>query len=253
MGALDLPMVGRAGSAARYFEKTTLKRRRGETTSPWLGGWPEIHDRRVREAFRRVPRREFIAPELEPYASRDAPLPIGAGQTISQPFVVALMAQALQVEPGMRVLEIGAGSGYNTAILCELATLPGEPLGRSVWAIERFEVLAERAATVLRRLGYAPHLRVGDGAAGWPSAAPFDRITVAAAAPAVPRPLWEQLRVGGRMVIPVGGHANDQTLWLLTKHEDGMRSRSLGAVRFVPLVSPILHDPDNQVPIERQY
>lgn len=229
--------------------RSTLARRREETTQPWLDGWPEIRDRRVREAFARVPRKEFVAPELEPYALNDAPLPIGAGQTISQPFVVALMSQALQVGPGMRVLEIGAGSGYQTAILCELARVPNQPPGDSVWAVERFEVLAERAAVVLRYLGYAPHLRVGDGAAGWPGADPFDRITVAAAAQAVPRPLWDQLADGGRMVIPVGGSPDDQTLWLLVKQGDSMHSRNLGPVRFVPLISPILDDPHNHVPI----
>lgn len=226
-----------------------MARRRGDTKAPWLDGWPEIHDRRVRDAFARVPRQEFVAPELEPYALNDAPLPIGAGQTISQPFVVALMAQALHIAPGMRVLEIGTGSGYQTAILCELTWLPNQLPGSTVWAVERFEALAERAGEVLARLGYAPHLRVGDGAVGWPGAGEFDRITVAAAALAVPRPLWEQLADGGRMVIPIGKRPDDQALWLLVKNGKSMYSRNLGPVRFVPLVSSVLNDRHNRVPI----
>lgn len=224
----------------------------GGPSFPWADEWPEIHDPRVREAFARVPRQVFVDEPLRRWAERDAPLPIGEGQTISQPFVVALMTQALGLRAGNRVLEIGTGSGFQTAILCELVAAPDRPMGDTVWSVERFATLASRAAELLRRLGYAPHLRVGDGAAGWPEAAPFDAIIVTAAARAVPRPLWEQLRAGGRMVIPVGATPEDQELWLLVRGEGRLLRRPLGPVRFVPLVSPILDDPLQCIRLSRQ-
>jgi protein-L-isoaspartate(D-aspartate) O-methyltransferase len=217
--------------------------------APWLVQWPEIVDERVRAAFLTVPRDRFIDEEWRDLADRDAPLPIGEGQTISQPFVVALMTQALALKPGERVLEVGAGSGFQTAILCELTDGEGRPSGSTVYSVERFASLAERARAVLSELGYAPQLRVGDGAAGWPEAAPFDAIIVSAAAAHIPRPLWEQLAEGGRLCIPVGAHHNDQWLWLLCKEQGELRRVSLGPVRFVPLVSPLLDDPENWLEI----
>jgi len=187
------------------------------------------------------------------FADQDAPLPIGEGQTISQPFVVALMLQALMLRPGDKVLEIGTGSGYQTAILCELTapaadTHGNEPhstgaRGATVYAVERFGSLGEHAAAVLTELGYAPHLRIGDGAYGWPEAAPFDAIVVSAAAPHVPRPLWEQLVNGGRMILPIGQHEDDQQLWLVRKLGRRMLIDRLGGVRFVPMISPLFDDP----------
>jgi protein-L-isoaspartate(D-aspartate) O-methyltransferase len=215
--------------------------------SPWLHGWPEIYDGRVRAAFSRVPRPAFVGDELQEWATCDTALPIEEGQTISQPFVVALMTQALELQPGLRVLEIGTGSGYQTAILAELSTRPDQVLGENVWTVERNATLSSDAGQRLRALGYRPHFAVGDGAAGWPAAAPYDAIIVTAAASALPRPLWDQLFEGGRLVIPVGPPDVGQVLWLVTKHEGQMVRRQLGGVRFVPLISPILDDPRQRI------
>lgn len=214
---------------------------------PWAERWPEIYDPRLRAAFARVPRGPFVPEPVRQWADRDAPLPIGEGQTISQPFIVAWMTQALALQPGERTLEIGTGSGFQTAILCELTARPGETPGLHVYSVERFPILSQQAATVLNRLGYSPHLLIGDGAQGWPEAAPYAAIIVTAAAAHLPRPLWEQLAEGGRMVIPLGADAESQSLWLLTKHSGQLHAENLGDVRFVPLVSPILHDPANWV------
>jgi protein-L-isoaspartate(D-aspartate) O-methyltransferase len=211
---------------------------------PWADQWPEIVDPRVRAAFAAVPRRAFIDEHLARFADQDAPLPIGEGQTISQPFVVALMVQVLDLQPGDKVLEIGAGSGYQTAILCEMVAAEGEVRGKTVYAIERYPSLADRAAAVLARLGYLPHLRVGDGAVGWPEVAPFDAIIVSAAAPHIARPLWEQLGEGGCMIVPVGEHEADQQLWLVHKLAGRMTIERLGGVRFVPMISPLFDDPE---------
>lgn len=211
---------------------------------PWADQWPEIVDPRVRAAFAAVPRAAFVPEHLVRLADQDAPLPIGEGQTISQPFVIALMVQALELEPGDKVLEIGAGSGYQTAILCELTAVEGEKPGERVYAIERFPSLAERAAARLARLGYTPHLRVGDGAYGWPEAAPFDAIIVSAAAPHIPRPLWEQLAEGGRMILPFGELDENQHLWLVRKINGRMHVEQLGGVRFVPMISPLFDNPE---------
>lgn len=213
----------------------------GETGAgfPWAQMWPEITDSRVRAAFARVARTEFIEPALQQYANNDAPLPIGEGQTISQPFVVALMAQSAALQPGDKVLEIGFGSGYQTAILCELTAQPGQALGATVYAIERLARLAQRGEVTLQRLGYHPHLRVGDGALGWPEAAPFAAIIVAAAAPALSPPLVEQLAEGGRLVAPIGGE-DAQQLWLARKQAGEVVITDLGGVRFVPLISTLI-------------
>ena len=217
----------------------------GGSGFPKPRAWPDVTDERVRAVFGAVPRAAFLAPELRPCAGEDAPLPIGEGQTISQPYVVAIMVQALGLQPGAKVLEIGAGSGYATAILCTLTAIAGEPSGANVYTVERLPALAQRAAAALHAQGYHPHLRVGDGARGWPQAAPFDAVIVAAAAAHVPRPLWDQLAEGGRMVLPVGDRVDNQELWLLRKRAAKMQIERLGGVRFVPLISPLLDDPKN--------
>ncbi|HVP53199.1 MAG TPA: protein-L-isoaspartate(D-aspartate) O-methyltransferase [Terriglobales bacterium] len=187
-----------------------------------------IRDERVLEAMARVPRHEFVCPELRDEAYEDHPIAIGEGQTISQPFVVADMLEALALRPEDVVLEVGTGSGYETAVLAEL-------VGK-VYSIERIASLAERARVVLERLGYRNVTVVhGDGSQGLPEAAPFDAIVVSAAAPHVPRPLLDQLRDGGRLVIPVGsGFA--QELQLVRKIGDRNTVLYLDGVRFVPLI-----------------
>lgn len=180
-------------------------------------------------ALRKVPRPLFVPASERGRAWENRPLPIGHGQTISQPNVVALMSDLLQIEPGDKVLEVGTGSGYQTAILAEM--------GAAVYSIEIVEPLAEEAKERLRKLGYRQiELRTGDGYYGWPEAAPFDAIIVTAAASHVPPPLVRQLKPGGRMVIPVGGRFTLQYLMLVEKQSDGsVVTRQLLPVVFVPL------------------
>jgi protein-L-isoaspartate(D-aspartate) O-methyltransferase len=192
-----------------------------------------IHDPRVLAAFARVPRRFFVPEEGQPYAEGDHPLEIGYGQTISQPYIVAAMTEALQLEGRERVLEVGTGSGYQTAILCELL-----PLASTVRTIEIVPELAGRAERTLRELGYENvEIRVGDGARGWPEAAPYDAIVVAAAPEEVPAPLLQQLAPRGRLVIPVGPDPEHQELQLWHKLPSGedFDRKVLMHVRFVPL------------------
>lgn len=212
-------------------------------------GWAEITDLRVRTALAGVPREHFVPSEVRRWADQDAPLPIGEGQTISQPFVVALMTQLLRLQPGDRVLEIGTGSGFQTALLCELTAEPNLPRGHCVYSVERFRTLADQAARALDSLGYWPHLAVGDGAVGWATAAPFAAIILTAAPPALPRPLWQQLAEGGRLVAPIGPSDTEQELWLIEKHAGRLCLSAQGAVRFVPLLSPLLTDPAMCIPI----
>ena len=189
-----------------------------------------IADPNILEAFRRVLREAFVAPELSHQAYGDHPLPIEAGQTISQPYIVALMIEAAGVKPGDRVLEVGAGSGYAAAILGQIA---GE-----VIAIERHGELARLAAERMERLGYA-NVRIveGDGTRGWPELAPYDGILVAAAGEQVAPPLIDQLAAGARIVMPVGKPDGPQILVRVTRGSDGRLSREeLGPVRFVPLI-----------------
>ncbi len=202
---------------------------------PWADTWPEISDGRVRAAFAKVPRDAFVDAAYRRWSDRDAPLPIGEGQTISQPFVVALMTQALRPEPGHKVLEIGTGSGFQTAILCELTAAEGELVGDAVYSVERYESLAQRATATLSSLGYAPHVRVGDGAAGWPDAAPFDGIIVTCAPTDVPEPLCAQLAEGGRMVIPLGPQSAVQWLTVLEKRDGALIETRSVPVLFVPM------------------
>lgn len=186
-------------------------------------------DPRVIDAIATVPRHEFVPAELRDQAYENIPLPIGEGQTISEPYVVALMTDLAQVGPEDVVLEVGTGSGYQAAVLARLA--------RHVYTIEILEPLGLRASAVLERLGYENvSVKIGDGYRGWPEHAPFDAIVVTAAPEAVPPPLEEQLRVGGRLVIPVGEEGGVQSLEVLEKRDNGeMSIRSVLPVRFVPL------------------
>jgi protein-L-isoaspartate(D-aspartate) O-methyltransferase len=187
-----------------------------------------IRDPRVLDALRKVPRHEFVRPEWRENAYDDRALPIDAGQTISQPYIVALMSELADLTPGERVLEVGTGSGYQAAVLAELVGAGG------VYSIEIVAELARGAAARLGRLGYgAIHLREGDGYRGWPEAAPFHAVLVTAAPPSVPPPLEEQLAVGGRLVIPVGDAS--QELLVITRTAEGLERRSVIPVAFVPM------------------
>ncbi len=187
-----------------------------------------ITDERVLQAMREVPRHRFVPEDLWDMAYRDTPLPIGHGQTISQPYIVAYMTQMLHLKPEDRVLEVGTGSGYQAAILSRLA--------KQVYTIERVEELARRAKRILQELGYDNVLiRVGDGSHGWPEAAPFDAIIVTAAAPEVPPPLIAQLADGAPLIAPIGP-AGYQDLVRLYKRGDRTETEYLTPVAFVPLV-----------------
>ena len=186
-----------------------------------------IQDERVLDAMRRVPRHRFVQPREVEIAYGDHPVDIGFGQTISQPYIVGYMTEALALPPNARVLEIGTGSGYQTAVLAEMA--------QAVYSIEVVREHADRAISLLRELGYDNvAIKVGDGYDGWPDAAPFDGILVAAAPDHVPQPLLDQLLVGRRIVVPVG--RGDQDLLVLTRTDTGIREEQRLPVRFVPFV-----------------
>jgi protein-L-isoaspartate(D-aspartate) O-methyltransferase len=191
----------------------------------------QIEARRVRDpvvlqAMRTVPRHLFVPPEYREQAYADHPLPVGERQTISQPYIVALMTELAAPRPGSKVLEVGTGSGYQAAVLAAC--------GAEVYTIEILPVLAKRAAELLERLGYEKlHTRTGDGYDGWPEAAPFDAIVVTAAPAEIPQPLLDQLAPGGRLVIPVGSYS--QELVTVTRTADGFERRSVTPVRFVPM------------------
>jgi len=186
-----------------------------------------INDPAVLAAMRKVPRHLFIPEEYRREAYEDYPLPIGEGQTISQPYIVALMTQMLDIKPGCKVLEIGTGSGYQAAVLAEM--------GADVYTIEILPALAERARDRLYRLGYAGvHVLVGDGYRGYLAAAPFDAVIVTAAPEEIPQPLVDQLKVGGRLVVPIGKYT--QELKLVHKGENGTTTEDMLPVRFVPMV-----------------
>ena len=191
-------------------------------------GARDIVDPRVLSAMGKIPRHLFVEPALEPFAYEDRPLSIGAGQTISQPYIVALMTQLLQVQPSDRILEVGTGSGYQAAVLAELVA--------EVYTVEIIPSLAESARARLEALGYRNvHVRQGDGYEGWREFAPFDGIVVTAGAPQIPSPLIEQLREGGRMAIPVGGAKATQELILGEKRGERLQTRPIAPVLFVPL------------------
>ena len=188
-------------------------------------------DERVLAAIRKVPREKFVSRDLRDIAFRDGPLPIGHGQTISQPYMVAIMTNLLELDEHSTVLEIGTGSGYQAAVLACVA--------RQVYTIERIPDLAREAGRRLRELGYDNvETRCGDGYQGWPEKAPFDGIVVTAAAPFVPPALVDQLKEGGRLVIPIGQPWMRQELMLVTRDDQGeITTRSLLGVAFVPLVA----------------
>jgi len=187
----------------------------------------DITNARLLAVMRKVPRHEFVPKGIRDRAYDDSPLPIGHGQTISQPYVVAFMTEKLEPKPTDRVLEVGTGSGYQAAVLAELV--------KEVYTIEIVEPLARRAEADLKRLGCTNvHVRAGDGYQGWPEAAPFDAIMVTCAPEAVPQPLIAQLKDGGRMIIPVGPMGNQQ-LVLLRKAEERLEKRAVLPVRFVPM------------------
>ncbi len=189
-----------------------------------------IHDLRLLDALRAVPRHLFVPEQGRSRAYDDRPLPIGHGQTISQPYIVALMTELAQVEPGDRVLEIGTGSGYQAAVLAAL--------GCKVFSIEIIKPLADRAAATLTALGYkSVTVRAGDGYVGWPEEAPFDAVLVTAAPPRIPAPLLEQLGEGGRLVIPIGEDL--QHLTVVRRTRDGLERRVVLPVRFVPMTGAV--------------
>ncbi len=187
-----------------------------------------IQDPRVIAAVKKVPRHLFVEEALQGQAYSDHPLPIGEKQTISQPYMVALMTESLQLTGREKVLEVGTGSGYQTAILAELAAM--------VFSIERIRALAIRARKLILELGYSNvEINFSDGTSGWPEESPFDAIIVTAGAPDIPQPLVDQLAMGGRLVIPVGD-AYAQDLIQIAKTEDGIKTKDLGGCRFVKLV-----------------
>ncbi len=186
-----------------------------------------VTNKNVIKALHRVPREEFVPSQYKQEAYADNPLPIGEGQTISQPYIVAFMTEAAQLKPSDRVLEIGTGCGYQTAVLSEL--------GCEIYSIEVLETLSLRAQKTLDELGYKSiNLKVGDGYNGWPEEAPFDAIIVTAAPAEVPSTLLEQLKLGGRLVIPVGD--KEQELLRITRTKEGFQEERLLAVRFVPMI-----------------
>jgi protein-L-isoaspartate(D-aspartate) O-methyltransferase len=204
-----------------------FKRKREKMVNTQIEG-RGIHDYRVLEAMRKVPRHLFVGEALQDQAYGDFPLPIGEGQTISQPYIVAEMTQALELTKDDRVLEIGTGSGYQTAILAELAF--------RVYTIERVRGLFIRARKLLDQLGYHNVIaKCSDGTLGWPDESPFDAIIVTAGAPEVQEKLVQQLIIGGRTVIPVGDRFS-QTLLKIRRDDDGVHTNDLGGCRFVKLI-----------------
>jgi protein-L-isoaspartate(D-aspartate) O-methyltransferase len=187
-----------------------------------------ISDLEVLSALARVPRHRFVPQEYLSQAYEDHPLPIGYGQTISQPYIVAMMTRSLELEAGEKVLEVGTGSGYQAAILAEMTD--------QVYTVEIVEPLQKQAASTLEELGYRVHFSLGDGYYGWPEQAPFDAIIVTCAPDHVPQPLTQQLKDGGRLVIPVGPPGCYQTLWLIERGGEQFRSTNLGGVIFVPML-----------------
>jgi protein-L-isoaspartate(D-aspartate) O-methyltransferase len=221
-----LLIVARCGRPSRTQLDDRFAPQRERTIKEQIASRGMI-DAPVLKAMAKVPRQEFVSPELREESYGDHPLPIGYGQTISQPFVVAFMTEQIRPKQTDRVLEIGTGSGYQAAILAELVA--------EVYSIEIIEPLATLAAETLRRLGYKNvHVKAGDGYKGWPEHAPFDAIIVTCAPGRVPEPLTEQLKDGGRMIIPVG-NGYDQELYLLEKKNGELHHSAVLPVRFVPM------------------
>jgi protein-L-isoaspartate(D-aspartate) O-methyltransferase len=220
---------GQASAGSATAQELDYERARDEMVARQIEARGVTHEG-VRRAMRQVPRHEFVPAEYRRLAYDDRPLPIGHEQTISQPYIVAVMTELIAPEPGDRILEVGTGSGYQAAVAAELVA--------EVYSIELIPELAVSAAERLRRLGVDNvFVRAGDGYLGWPEHAPFDGILVTAGADHVPEPLIEQLAVGGRMVIPVGDTQGVQVLRLIEKRPDGtIDSRDVVTVRFVPLL-----------------
>ncbi|TFF92208.1 protein-L-isoaspartate(D-aspartate) O-methyltransferase [Candidatus Thorarchaeota archaeon] len=192
----------------------------------------------VERAFKTVPREEFVPPPYRKHAYRDTPLSIGLGQTISAPHMCVIMCEGLKLEPGHKLLEIGAGSGYHAALCAEIVAPKGSETKGHVHTVEIVEGLIETAREALKRTGYADHVTLvhGDGGKGLPEEAPFNRVLVTAAAPSVPQPLIDQLEPDGIMIIPVGSRGFFQNLFIITKNKDGsIERRNWGGVAFVPL------------------
>ena len=188
-----------------------------------------ILDKRVLAAFRSVPRHEFVGKDLAQSAYNDYPLPIGQMQTISQPYMVALMTESLKLKGGEKILEIGTGSGYQSAILAELA--------KEVYSVERFKELADSSSEMIKKLGYSNvHIKTGDGTLGWEEFAPYDGIVVTAGAPGLPASLIRQLKDGGRLLIPIGTDGFGQILTLVEKLGKSVRTSELCGCMFVPLI-----------------
>lgn len=187
-----------------------------------------IKDQNVLNAIRSIPRHEFVDTALENKAYEDTALPIGAGQTISQPYTVAAQTELLQVKKGEKILEIGTGSGYQAAILCHM--------GADVYSVERQEKLYHRAKKILNNLGYRPELKLGDGTLGWSAYAPYDGIVVTAGAPVVPEDLIEQLTIGGRLIVPVGSQESQVMVRITRVSENEYDEERLQHFKFVPLI-----------------
>lgn len=209
------------------MDKKDFKLLRQKMVSGHLAG-RDINDPKVLQAFREVPREVFVSESMKEYAYQDSPLSIGSGQTISQPYIVALMTQLLAVDVGDKVLEIGTGSGYQAAILLNI--------GAKVFGVERYPNLAEKAKEKINSLGYSLKMKIGDGTLGWSEFAPYDKIVVTAAAPKVPQSLLEQLAVGGRLVIPVGARFSQELTIVEKKEKNDFRSKPVCGCMFVPLI-----------------
>jgi protein-L-isoaspartate(D-aspartate) O-methyltransferase len=222
-------LIPLASTPASDGEDAAFARAREEMVATQIAS-RGVRDARTLAAMRKVARHLFVPPALAGQAYDDYPLPIGHGQTISQPYIVAFMTEALGLAGGESVLEVGTGSGYQAAVLAEIAT--------RVHTIEIVAPLAEQAAALLKRLGYANvDVRAGDGYLGWPEAAPFDAIMVTAAAPRVPEPLKRQLKDGGRLVLPVGDEW--QELVVITRRGDRFEEKHVLPVRFVPMTGKV--------------
>ena len=187
-----------------------------------------ITDKKVLQAFQSVPRHIFVDTAFENRAYEDSALPIGNGQTISQPYTVAAQTDLLEVEKGDKILEIGTGSGYQAAILCQM--------GADVYSVERHEKLYLNAKEILQELGYRPHLKLGDGTLGWSAYAPYDGIVVTAGAPVVPEDLKHQLEIGGKLVVPVGDQKSQVMIRITRTGEDEFKEERLSRFKFVPLI-----------------
>jgi protein-L-isoaspartate(D-aspartate) O-methyltransferase len=218
-----------ACTSARDGDETALARARADMVTTQIAA-RGVRDERTLAAMRKVPRHLFVPKALVGQAYDDHPLPIGHGQTISQPYIVGFMTEALGLKGGETVLEVGTGSGYQAAVLAEIAS--------RVYTIEIVAPLAEEASERLKRLGYANvEVRAGDGYLGWPEAAPFDAIMVTAAAPRVPEPLKQQLRDGGRLILPVGEEW--QELVQITRRGERFEEKQVLPVRFVPMTGKV--------------